>query len=176
MIDMIKKIIGKNNYLDIMNINNKKFVMSEIKLRIELKNKRPIDLVYLTDSLISLNNEYRRFIQSKNLKYTKETRLYVKEIRTGSIVTELVDLIPLGMAFATNSNTIIQFVNYLKGFYGFFGKNKGDKPINITKSSYQDLGNFIGPVAKDHSSQLNVGAINITGNDKVEVNFFFNPK
>lgn len=139
--------------------------MSDIKLRIEINNKKPVDLLYLTDSLISLANEYRRYVQSRGLKYNKEARLYVKEIKSGSIITELTDLLPVGMAIIENGSTIIGFVKFIKEVYDYFGKNEGAAPEPLEKTTYENLHNILSPVVQDSGAQINITAESIVTGD-----------
>lgn len=61
------------------------------KLEITLKNEKPVVLTDLTLSLLGVNQQFQRFLESEtNEDYQPSTELYIKEVRSGSIVVELV--------------------------------------------------------------------------------------
>jgi hypothetical protein len=143
------------------------------KLTIEIQNKRPVELTDLTESLLSLGEEYKRFILSHpELDDTAGVKLYVKEIRSGSIVTELVALaavgVPVVLPYIVNSNHLMAFAKHLKGAYDFFlDRDSNDTPVELQKQDYKLLSTFVEPVAKDRGSQINItamdgGTVNIT--------------
>ena len=69
--------------------------MEKAELTIEVKNTRPVELLDLIASLTALANEYLRHFQRSNEENSAcEGRLYVKEIRKGSIVAELIAASP----------------------------------------------------------------------------------
>ncbi len=63
------------------------------KLEIKINNQSPVVLTDLTMSLLGISQQYHRFIESEtNQDYNPSTELFVKEVRTGSIIVELVAL------------------------------------------------------------------------------------
>ena len=61
------------------------------KLQITIKNQKPVVLTDLTLSLLAINQQFQRFIESEtNQDYDASSELYIKEVRTGSIIVELV--------------------------------------------------------------------------------------
>lgn len=141
----------------------------EYKLTIEIKNTKPVELVDLTDSLLSLADEYKRFLVSQQGPIlAEEVKLYVKEIKTGSIVTDIIAIAPGLLPFAQYAMTLIDFSDYIKKVVKFFlGEEEQDPKID--KRSYENLSRFLEPVAKDHASQLNCHTT-INGNVSLVVN------
>ncbi len=88
------------------------------KLVFEIKNTLPVELTDLTNALSSLAKEYEAFAYSdeSNLDgaYRSETRLYVKAMRTGSIISELVPYAPTLLPILSEANTVIGFAKHLK--------------------------------------------------------------
>ena len=61
------------------------------KLEITIKNERPVVLTDLTLSLLAVSEQFQKFVESAtNQDYEAGAELYVKEVRSGSIVMELV--------------------------------------------------------------------------------------
>ena len=65
----------------------------EISLRIEIRNKKPIELIELTKSFIAISNQFTKYA-SKNAstEIEKEARLYIKEIKSGSVILDLMEI------------------------------------------------------------------------------------
>lgn len=119
-----KRNFELSDYID-GSFNQPTHHMSEIKLEIKIQNKKPVDLLHLTDSLLSLANEYKRFLHDKGGKIKPESRLYVKEIRQGSIVIDLIDMLPIAIAFTENVSTIIGYAEFLKKAFDHDGGSIG---------------------------------------------------
>lgn len=142
-----------------------------VKLTIEIKNRQPVELLDLAQSMISLGEEYRRFLATgEQGGKPDEVKLYVKEIRTGSIITELVALAPYALPFVEHADTVIDYAKHLKTLYDWFTGNSEEKPQGLEKTTLQNLSEILEPVAKDHSSQINIGAVNIQGDMVVSLN------
>lgn len=147
--------------------------MSEAKLTIKIENKRPIEITDFTDSFNSLASQYYKFLsENDNFKLSQDTKLYIKEIRSGSIITELSDLVPLVLPFVESSNSAIEFTGFLKkGFDYFLGKTE-EKPKEFDAKDCNNFSNIIKPIAKDNGSNVFFNADwNFEG---ATVNFIFN--
>jgi hypothetical protein len=145
----------------------------EAKLTIEIKNERPVELVDLTTSFLSLAEEYRRFVAAHpEFDDTVGVKLYVKEIRTGSIVADVIAMaavgIPMALPYITESNHLIEFGKHLKTTYDYFlGRRQLQQPLSLEKQDLKLLSSFVEP--KDQGSQLNLIASE-GGNVVVNIN------
>ena len=144
---------------------------NKVKLIIELKNKEPVDLIDLARSMLSVGDEYKRFIAKYELGYADAdgVRLYIKQIHNGSIITELVALAPYALPFMEHANTVIDYSTHLKNVYEWFIGKSDKKPDDIEKTTLENLSTIIEPIAKDHASQINFGALNIQGDFVVNI-------
>lgn len=132
------------------------------KLTVEIKNTRPIELVDLTESLLSLGDEYKRFVAANSdFAATQNVRLYIKEIRTGSVVADVVALaaigVPIALPYIENTVNILDFARYLKAAYGYLTGKEETRP-ELQKQDYTNLSKIIEPVAKDNGAQFNIHA------------------
>jgi hypothetical protein len=146
--------------------------MSEAKLTIKIENKKPVELTDFTDSFSSLANQYYKFLsENEAFSLKPETKLYIKEIKSGSIITELSDLVPLVIPFVEHSNSVIEFTGFLKkGFEYFLGKTE-EKPKDFDLKDCNNFNNIIKPVAKDNGSNVTfLGDFNF-GDVTINVNF-----
>lgn len=142
----------------------------DIRLVIKIDNKRPIELFDLTKSLVSLAMQFNSFVEKyADSKENREAKLYIKEIKSGSVILELVELATVGMIpFIENTNTVIQFAQYCKRAINYFLKNEGNKP-ELTPTDFKEFSTILNPVAKDNGSQFNMSTT-INGNVELHVN------
>jgi hypothetical protein len=90
----------------------------EEKIILEYLNKVPVELSDLTGALTSFGEQYRKFIITKpEIKNPSEAKLFIKEIRAGSIITELIPFTPLLLPIMTDINFVMSFCSNLKSCY-----------------------------------------------------------
>jgi hypothetical protein len=134
--------------------------MIETELTITINNKNPVELLDLTNSFLGFADEFQRYILENDLEAAAaDTKLYVKEIKAGSIIAELAVLSPQLIQGISYANTAISFTKNLKTAYDYLTGKSEDKP-KLDKSSLHNLNKIIEPIAKDSASQLNIGTIN----------------
>ncbi len=126
------------------------------KLIVEYKNKNPMELIDLATSMSSISREFSKRFHAESYG----AKLYVREVRNGSTIIELVPVV-IGQLpiLIEHYKTIITFVeqtiivvNWLLG--------KEDKPEHITREGLNNITNIVEPIAKDVGSQINIGSYN----------------
>lgn len=128
----------------------------------EFHNTRPIELMDLTASLLAIGEQYRSFIRRAGGVHAEDDyRLYVREVRTGSIVAELVSYATQAQMLAPFTPFLVQFTNELGNWFEFFKGVKDAKDIKellvgTTKKDLQQVSQIIEPVAKDSGSTINL--------------------
>ncbi|MDR4518939.1 MAG: hypothetical protein MRK00_16335 [Nitrosomonas sp.] len=141
----------------------------EITLTIEIKNERPIELLDLAKSLISMSNEYRHFLAEHDpFIAADDVKLYIKEIRSGSIIAELAALSPYALPLIDHAETITEYIKHIKVWYKWLSESD-KKPENINKSTLENLNNILEPIAKDNGAQMNIASLNIQGDMKINL-------
>lgn len=114
--------------------------------------------------MLALGDEYRRHLaRHDEMLEANNIKLYIKEIRSGSIITELVAMAPAAIPFIDHAETVVEFAKYLKDSYEWFAGKGKDETDSVEKPSLQNLSQILEPIAKDRASQINFGAVNITG-------------
>lgn len=132
-------------------------INEETRLIITISNKQPIELLDLTKSFVSIANQFTSYIGKDGQVENREAKLYVQEIKTGSVILALIEFARQGaIPFMENVNTIVGFTSYLKSTYEFFLGKQKTPPTNFTYNDYKDLSQILNPVAKDNASQINV--------------------
>jgi hypothetical protein len=142
----------------------------ETSLIFKIENKKPIELIDLTKSLISVSNQFSEYATREgNSKEEREAKLYIKEIKSGSVIVELFEYATSGMIpFIENINSIIGFAENLKKVVKYYLYNEGEKPVNNI-NDLKDISTIINPVAKDNGSQLIIQTV-IHGNVEYTIN------
>jgi len=134
--------------------------MQDIRLQICIENTEPIELLDLTSSLISLNNQYVSYVKKNTVdNVSSNAKLYIKEIRNGSTILELVELAVITMIpYAENVNTIVGFARYCKMVFDYLIGGVGSKP-ELSISDYRDFSNIVNPVVADRGAIMNIGTV-----------------
>lgn len=147
--------------------------MGEGRLVVEIKNRVPVELVDLNRSLLAIADEYQTFAdESFDGAYRTEAKLYVHEIRTGSIITELVPIAAGLLPFLTDANNVLAFTERLRKLIDWLrnpsGK-EGEAP-SFERKSLENVNSILEPVAKDSGSQLNISCSKIENHGPVVIN------
>jgi len=134
-------------------------------LTIEYKNQQPVELTDLTSSLTAISNQYKRFVKSHALINPEEgvdVKLYIKEMKSGSIIADLIDQSYWILPLLSDTNTLYEFGKSLKDIIDYLLGNFQQKP-ELTKQEYHDIAAIVEPIAKDNASQINVSTTNNIG-------------
>lgn len=141
--------------------------MSEAHLTIEIKNSSPVELMDLTMSFLGMAAEFRHYIEKNAPEASAaDLKLYVREIKSGSIIADLVAISPqIIQSVPTYAPLILAFAKHLKTGFDFLSGLKKERP-EIDNSSIRNLSKILNPIAKDGASQFNIGTL--------ENNVYFN--
>jgi hypothetical protein len=126
--------------------------MDNIKLKINISNKEPIDLINLTIGLNSFAKLYSDFNNGDS-----QAKLLVKEIRKGSIEIDLISLcVVSAIPLISDVNNIVQFCHYIKLLIGITTEAKQEEVKQIIADNY-----LPSPKIKDFKNFKDT--VNITG-------------
>ncbi|PXW90752.1 hypothetical protein C8R34_10264 [Nitrosomonas sp. Nm84] len=131
-------------------------VESNDRLEITINNTRPVALTDLTLSLLSVGHQFEKFIETElRADVPVASELLVKEVRSGSIVFELVaQALPLIPLF-WQGGALLEWANYAKDTIHWLSGKLAQPPRNLTKNDLKQWHSILEPVAKDQGSQLN---------------------
>ncbi len=139
-------------------------LLEEIVFTYEFKNRRPIELLDLTGSLLAIGEQYRSFMRrTAGVYFEDDYRLYVRQVRTGSIIADLVSFATQTQMLAPFAPFIIQFTKELSDWFEFFKGVKDARDIKqllvgTTKKDLQQVSQIVEPAAKDSGSAINLTA------------------
>lgn len=133
----------------------------EPELQVEIKNVRPIELLDLTESFLGLADEFREFTARHNPDVdAADVRLYVHEVRSGSVIATLAALSPQLLQGLSYANAVFDFATHLGTVTRFLTGNEDKPPVDMTVSTLENVSRIVEPVAKDGGAQFNVHTLN----------------
>lgn len=142
------------------------------KLQITINNTKPVVLTDLTMALIGVGQQFERFIENETTEqHQAGSELFIKEVRSGSIIVELVaQAIPV-VPLLWQGGSIIEWIGYAKSVIEWLNGKLDKPPKDVTKQDLRQWSNILEPVAKDHGSQLN---FTVSSGGQVVNQFFIN--
>lgn len=145
------------------------------KLVIKLDNKKPIPLYDFAMFLHAWEDQYEAYLESGwEQVANRKVKLYVKEVRKGSTIIDLVPMLPevAGIAaipFLENATSVVRFAERMATtIKRFLSKEEKDHPLTITNKDLKDINKIMNPVAMDHGANLFIET-HIHGNVDVHI-------
>ncbi|WP_323842930.1 hypothetical protein [Moraxella sp. Pampa] len=129
---------------------------TQSELIIHINNQHPIEVLDFTQSMASFALEYNHHSKSDDFK------LYIKEVKSGSIIATLVAAAPTLLPFAEHANSVIEFATHLKNAFDRLTGKPSDTALDMT--SLTNITKLVEPIAKDRGATLNIHTINVYGN------------
>lgn len=137
-------------------------------LRVNLSPSKPVELADFVRSCNALANEYNAFASAKSLD---ECRLYVKEVRKGSIELDLVaacfgvvDAVQQVLPFVETGNAIADFLAHVRGVVDWLKSGNANARNNpYTGKTLDNVSAFLDPVAKDRNATVTINALTVNG-------------
>ena len=125
------------------------------KLEIKFENRKPVLLDDLSNALLSVGDEYARFVEATTTeRYVATNELFVKEVRTGSLVFELITVSVPVLPLLWEGGSLKEWVEVAKGTMEWLLKKSEKPPVEVSKPDLQNWNAIMEPVAKDHGSLL----------------------
>lgn len=142
------------------------------KLQITINNTKPVVLTDLTMALLGVGQQFERFIENETTdQHQVGSELFIKEVRSGSIIIELVaQAIPVA-PLLWQGGSIVEWIGYAKSVIEWLNGKLDQPPKDVTKQDLKQWNNILEPVAKDHCSQLN---FTVSNGGQVVNQFFIN--
>lgn len=129
-------------------------------LRVRISNSKPVDLIDLTTSLMALGQAFTDYATSKTGDPLPDNmRLYVKEMRSGSVIAELVTLTDQAQWIAKHLEVLAGFVANLDDLMKFFMGRTAAPTEPPTRKQADQASAIVEPIAKDVGAQLNLNVM-----------------
>lgn len=140
------------------------------KLQITINNTKPVVLTDLTMALLGVGQQFERFIENETTEqHQAGSELFIKEVRSGSIIVKLVaQAIPV-VPLLWQGGSIVEWASHAKSVIEWLNGKLSQPPKELTKQDLQQWSNILEPIAKDHGSQMN---FTVSNGGQVVVNQF----
>lgn len=153
-------------------------VVAPVVLTLKIDNSQPIELSDFVGAFTSLAREYRAQIR-ENPEFEDDAKVYVKEVRKGSIIADLMPVIastaPIVAQYTDQAWQAIEFVN--KWEERISGLIAGNAPKDAQKSDLDTFSNAVAAIARDPDASSTLEAATFEdGERQVRAAFKFNSK
>lgn len=128
------------------------------RLEVVIKNTKPIVLTDLTLALLAVGQQYEAFVEHElPPELQVASTLLVKEVRTGSIIFELIrdTVIPSLPLFWSNGSSLVEWCRLAEHLMQYLTGKIVLPPRTMTKNDLKQWSNIVEPIAKDSGSQMN---------------------
>lgn len=142
-------------------------------LEITIKNTQPIALTDLTLALLDVAQQYNAFIEREAKTEGTPANLYVKEVRSGSLVFELMTLGATVYPLFWEHGPLAEYAKAFKELVDWLSGKIKEKPRECTKKDLEQVHAILEPVAKDGGSQMNFV---VTDGASVTNNFYISSR
>jgi hypothetical protein len=139
---------------------------------VELDTKRPIEVGDFVAAFTSVESQYEKFVKQNYPDATGEAKMFVREIKKGSIIAELLPFVPyvlLGLSPIITQMDQILIVDEFVRKYGRMLKayfKKGGKVEDATKSDLKDLMGAVVAIANDPDGKAAIKAVTFEDNKR----------
>lgn len=135
-------------------------------IRVKLNVDQPIELTEFLGAFTAVAAEYDRYLREKNPQSNGRAEMFVKEVRSGSIIADLIPQAAHALNQAmTAANTVAEFVEHYGWMLAFYLKPGGRAP-DVSKSRLTDFGEQVAAIASNPGSSLEMAAIKIVNGEE----------
>jgi len=127
-------------------------------LEIHIRNSAPVELEDLALSMNAIAKEFSGFCQKRNKN--ESVKLYLNEVRKGSIVMDLIAVLPVMIPTVVNFNSVCEFAGYMKAMFLLLTKTTNEKPDGMDAESLKNFRDITAPVMKDSKSSMSISIVN----------------
>jgi hypothetical protein len=128
---------------------------------LNIQTTRPIELDDFVSAFSSIASQYDKFVRSQYPELSGDAKIYVREVRAGSIEADLIPWAIQGLSAVVNVIEQIQIVEKFVRTYGaVLGKYlDGSKETNATRTDLKDFMGAVSAIANDPKGRSTVQAV-----------------
>lgn len=152
-------------------------MIDDAHLILKIDTKHPIELSEFVGAFVAIGNQFERFHDVEHPDEKGSTRFFVREVRAGSIIAELVPysmaaipVLGLAMAGVKHANDLAEFVENFGGRLRNYFRRDG-RQTDASRSDLSDYLKAVQAVAHDADGNLSLA---VYENGQQRVAFAFN--
>jgi hypothetical protein len=136
-----------------------------IQLKVEVD--QPLELGDFVGAFTALGAEFERYMRAREAEGDSHAKLYVREVRQGSIVADLLPYLATFGGLADGMQQIMAVEDFVKRYGGrlLAYRRVGGRAEDMTKSALEDFNRQVAAIAHHPKSKLSVAAIEIKNGD-----------
>ena len=145
-----------------------------IEMRVEVD--QPLELGDFVGAFTALGAEFERYMKERESGSDQHAKLYVREIRQGSIIADLIPWLALLPQVTGAMEQVLAAEDFVKRYGSrlLAYRRVGGRVEDVTKSELDDFSRQVAAIANHPKSRLTLAAINIeNGEHKVRAAFEF---
>jgi hypothetical protein len=127
---------------------------------LNLKTIEPIELGDFVGTFVALGNDYERFIAARGIQDKSEAKIYVKEVRAGSIEADLIPWISVFAPFITEMDKALIVEDFVRRWSlrlsNLLHGNKADLPSS--SGELKDWSRMVEAIANDSDGRATIKA------------------
>jgi hypothetical protein len=131
-------------------------------IQLEIDTTQPIELNDFISAFASIGSEYSRYILKEHPDWGKDAKIYVSQVRAGSIIAELIPAIMPLLQTLDSALIIDQFISRIGNIVTAYLQPNA-KPEGIQKSEIKDVMEGLVAIAKDPKGRMDIKSIFIEG-------------
>lgn len=127
---------------------------------LNLETTEPIELGDFVGTFVALGNDYERFISERGIQDKSEAKIYVKEVRAGSIEADLIPWISVFAPFITEMDKALIVEEFVRRWSARIAALiKGDTPKSDASSAeMKDWARMVEAIANDPDGKATIKA------------------
>lgn len=133
-------------------------------LILKIETDQPIELAEFVGAFVGLGNQFEQFQDEEHPEERGTTRFYVREVRAGSIIAELVPIAAVVAPYLGNVMTAVKYANDLTKFVETIGSKlkpyfyRGGREPKASKGDLGDYLKTVQAIAHDPAGRLSLAA------------------
>ncbi len=139
--------------------------LKDEKVTIKYDFTRPIEIAKFSEGLEGLSELYRIKVAGTD-EAPKELRLYIKDIRKGSVEIDLIEMIKVAggtlAPIASDIKVVTETVQRVKQVFDWLSGTSDTTP-QPTKKEIEAASHFVAPIAENRGSSVQINVVNSPG-------------
>lgn len=144
-------------------------------LRVKYSPSRSVELMDFVKSCMALASEYNDFAKSRG---AADCRLFIKEVRHGSIELDLVSFetvvgaVQQVLPIAEAANVFVDFLGHVRMTWKWLVSGAHEKPEKpFGSKTLSNISDFVNPIAKDSGATVMLNIVNVEGDVNAPISF-----
>ena len=131
-------------------------------IQVRLETTEPIELRDFIGAFASIGSEYARFIKRDHPDLSDDARMYVSQVRQGSIIADLIPMVMPILQAADYTLIVDQFVKRVGDIIQSY-QTPNAQPTGMGKSAIKDAMQGLAAIANDPNGRANISSVYVEG-------------